>query len=200
MATPVQKSSLGDSKVEPQSTEGVVGIRNMENLIAELDATIFRCWARRREENLKLGHGFNELKKVLHHGKWKEHFEEVFAPHGISLRTAERYMKRAKREEAKVKNDKLTIFKLATDQRSQEIAAATQEAEEEVGAQPKTKNFKPVARLYYVPLHLADDERNAIDALRKSSEWTRVEKLIVRLLRQLWNQHTKGRKANQRRP
>lgn len=64
--------------------------QHLEKRIAELDESAFRLIAKRRTTNIEIGRIFEQEKETLGHGKWLEHFEEVFAPLGISLRTAER--------------------------------------------------------------------------------------------------------------
>jgi len=77
-----------------------VAPEQIEDRVAELDATVIRSMARRREASIEAGRALNELKKLLGHGKWQRHFEETFAPTGITLRTAERWMKRARKADA----------------------------------------------------------------------------------------------------
>lgn len=164
------------------------GAIEIEDRIAALDARIFQFWARRREANLQLGRAFNELKEVLGHGKWKAHFEKVFAPQGISLRTAERYMKRAKKEDTKAKSDKLSNFEEATDPGASQIKEATEKAAADVAAASNHSKQARTSRLYHLPLHMTDKEKESTDALRRSSEWPRAERQIVRLLRRLWTE------------
>ncbi len=175
----------GERKDVTQSAEAAAAAERTEDRVAELDATIFRWWARRREEGIKAGRAFNELKKILGHGKWQHHFAETFAPRGISLRTAERYMRLASEADAVSKSDNLSTFKPATDRGAQEIKEATKQAEADVGAASGHNKLKKAARLYKLPLHMTEGERNAMDALRKSSHWPRAERKIVCLLRQL---------------
>lgn len=170
----------------------------MDGRIAQLDAVAFQWLARGREANIEVGRAFNALKKILGHGQWLKHFAETFAPSGINLRTAENYMRRAREADSKI--EKTANLKPASDEGAKTIRHATEQAQAEVDELPDPNKFKQVSHLYNLPLRLTNDERNAIDALRKSSEWTRVEKRIVRLLRQIWNHHAKRRKANPRRP
>jgi len=175
----------GERKDATQSAEAAADER-IEHRVAQLDATVFRSMARWREASIEMGRAFNELKKILGHGKWQRHFEETFAPHGITLRTAERYMKRANKPDATSKTVNVSIFKPATDQGAQEIREASQQAETEVGAASGHNKLKKEGHLYKLPLHMTEDEKNAMDALRKSSHWPRAEKRIIALLKRLW--------------
>lgn len=154
--------------------------------VARLNATIIRCWARRREINIELGHAFNELKRILGHGRWKRHFEETLAPQGISLRTAERYMKRAKKAEAQEESDNMSIFSPATDREAQHIRRATEKAQANVDANLNRRHSTGDILVYRLPLHMTADESRATDALRTSLEWPRAERQVVRLLGRLW--------------
>jgi len=69
--------------------------------IAALEASAFRCIARGRQANIELGHVFNQLKRVVGHGRWQRYFEQKFAPKGITLRTAENYMRLAAKDVAR---------------------------------------------------------------------------------------------------
>ncbi len=83
--------------------------------VAELDAKVFRGMARGREANIEVGRALNGLKKILGHGKWQRHLAETFAPCGLTLRSAERYMRLASEADAVSKNDNLSTFEPATD-------------------------------------------------------------------------------------
>lgn len=159
-------------------------LREKEGRVAELDAEAFRWLSRGREANLELGRVFNQLKKILGHGTWLHHFKETFKSSGISLRTCENYMRAAR--EADSKFARFSNLKPANDEAAQEIEDATQRAEAELGALPSPNKLRQTARLYQLPLHLTKDERDAMDALRRSAEWPRAEEQVVRLLRRLW--------------
>src|ERR1019366_3192975 len=87
--------------------DAMAAAERIEERIAELDAAVFRSMALRREANIEVGRALNELKKILGHGKWQRHFTETFGRSGLNLRTAERYMKRAS------KNDNVSFLKRA---------------------------------------------------------------------------------------
>jgi len=172
------------------SSEDAAAAERTENRIAELDAQVFRGLARRREVTIEVGRALNELKKLLGHGKWKHHFAETFAPSGFNQRTAQRYMKRARKVDADLENDTVSLLKKATDRGAQEIKDATNQAEEEANSLSSHRNLqKEPLRLdgiYRLPLHMTGDEKDAMDALRELPDWPRAEKKIVSLLKRLW--------------
>jgi hypothetical protein len=157
----------------------------IEDRVARLDATIMRSMTERREASIEAGRAFNELKKLLGHGKWKRHFDEMFASQ-ITLRTAERWMKRAAKANIASRSDSVSNFKSASDQDAQNIREATEQAQAEVDAQSAQRKVKKEGRLYMLPLHMTDDEKNAMDALRKSPHWPLGEEKILSRLRRLW--------------
>jgi hypothetical protein len=170
-------------KIDPKSVEAAATAERKEELVAVLDARVFRGLARGREANIEAGCALNELKKVLGHGKWKRHFAETFAPGGLSLRTAERYMQLAKAE-ANSKVDKLTTFKPARDPEAVKVRNATERAQmEAAGAAPPSPEPKQV---YKLALHLSMDERNAANKLWISPCRPRAEKKIIDLLKRLF--------------
>lgn len=112
----VPKMSDEDLAIEPQ----------LAKRIAELDEQVFRSIKQRSEANIEIGRALNEEKKILGHGKWQHHFAETFAPLGLKLRTAERYMERAREADSRLKIDSMSIFKSASDEGAREMREATQ--------------------------------------------------------------------------
>ncbi len=168
--------------------EAAAAAERREDRVAELDAKVFHWMARGREANIEVGRALNELKKILGHGKWQRHLAEAFAPHGLTLRSAERYMQWAREADAASKLDKLSTFKPATDRGAQEVRDANERAQAEVGAasgDELKKEPRRVEEIYNLPLRLTGDERDAMDALRKLPDWPRAEKTIIALLKQL---------------
>ncbi len=163
-----------------------------EDRVAILDAKVFRGMARGRAANVEIGAALIELKKILGHGRWQRHFKEAFAPHGLTLRTAENYMRAAREADSKI--EKVSIFKPATDRGARTIRAATERAQTEVagssGHKLKKENIsgeRPA--LYRLPLHMSGDEMDACDTLQKSPEWQRFEQRILALLKQIWTEY-----------
>jgi hypothetical protein len=172
---------MAKSDVEPNDHENQI-----EKRIEALDETVFRSFAKRRQATVEAGRAFNELKKLLGHGKWQRHFEEVFVPRGITLRTAERYMKRAKRADSAAENDNLSNFKLASDEGAQEIREATDEAQAEVeAASNHSKSKKDSRHVFRLPLRMTANEIEMAATLQQLPDWHRAERRIVRLLREL---------------
>jgi hypothetical protein len=196
------KAALNPSKraaqqtLNPRIAKGErPGPRHAENLasermvdrVAELDAKALYWLARGRPANTEAGRAFRELKKIFHR-KWMRHFKEKFEPRGITLRTAENYMKLAREADANI--EKLSILKSASDQGAKDIRAATERAKTEFGGPARNKAGQERARLespglYRLPLHMSGDERDATDRLVKSPEWHRAEQEIVALIKQL---------------
>jgi hypothetical protein len=171
----------------PRNKDDIVPVEqvDVETRIAQLDAQVFRSAARRREANLEIGRACIELKKILGHGKWQTHFADILAPSGITLRTVERYMRRAKEAAAQAKNDSGTIFKPAADEYAASVRSATKHSQAKLSAASAVSGArKRPARLYRLTLRgLADHEHDAVDALRKLTEWPSVEKKLVSFLR-----------------
>ena len=160
--------------------------RLLEVVIAELDAMILTALARRAEVTLEIGRGLNEEKKVLGHGKFQLHFEETFASL-FSLRTAERYMKKAKEADAAPKIDSVSNFKLASDEGARAIHEAGEEDRAEVESVAKQAIEKRDSKLAYrLPLRMTASEIESIETLRKLPDWRKAERKIVRLLRKLF--------------
>jgi len=159
----------------------------LEKRITDLDQQVFRSIAQRREVSIEMGRAFNELKNILGHGKWQPHFEEVFAPLGLKLRTAERFMKRARKEDALLKNDSMSNFGVATDRDAMERREATQHAQAEVEAVSKRDKIKRNSRhIYRLPLRMTADEIELAETLQQFPDWQRAERKIVRLLGDLF--------------
>ena len=135
----------------------------------------FKGW-RGGAANIEVGRALNELKKILAHGKWQRHIAETFARCGVTLRSAERYMKLARQADAVSTIDNLSTF------------GATDRAQAEVGAASGHKLTKAARRaegIYQLPLRMTGDEKNAMDTLRKLPDWPRAEKTIIALLKRL---------------
>jgi hypothetical protein len=143
-----------------------------------LESHAFGLIARRHEVNLELGQTFLRIKATLKHGRWKSYFNETFASN-ISLRTAQRYMERARASESAAgsKGDKLSLFKPATDQQATKIRQATVNARAEVG---DSKNH-----VLKLPLSVTPREAEAILALWRSPQRIEAEREIIAHLKQL---------------
>ena len=163
----------------------------IQTRIAQLDAQVFRSAARRREANLEIGRACIELKKILGHGKWQSHFAEILAPCGLTLRSVERYMRKAKEAAAESKNDCVTILRPAADEYASSIRSATKHSQAKLSAVSVVSSArKRPARLYRLTLRgLTDHEHDAVDALRKLAEWPNIEKKLVSLLRKQCVKH-----------
>jgi hypothetical protein len=147
--------------------------------IAKLDAVIVRGIAQRNDAKIEIGRALNEQKKILGHGKFKRHVSEVLGSM-ISLRTAQRYMRRARKEDAKSKNDKLSFLTSASDDGAKDIKTTTEGARDEVSSRPA---------VYKLPLRLCSAEGKAVDELRTSPAWPEAQQSIILVLRRFCTNH-----------
>jgi hypothetical protein len=169
-----------------ERAEAIATAEETENLIAELDAIVLRSIAERREASIEAGRAFNKLRRILGHGKWQRHFQETFSSK-ITLRTAERWMGRAKRADSDSKTDAVSIFKPASDEHAKKIRRATREAEAEVeGASRDNTKDKTFRHIHNLPLRMTSDEHEWTLTLQKLPKWNRAEGKILRLLKELW--------------
>lgn len=187
------------AEADIQPADEAAARERLAERVAELDATIMECLERRRRARIEAGRCFRELKKLLGHGKWQQHFGEAFAPRGIKLRTVERWMKAARKEDAAAENAKVSFFGPATDPGAQQVKEATEQAQAEVALSPGgNKPQQNLRRVYRLPLRLTEAETSAMDALRQSKDWPVAEKRILTLLRRLWLKFGVKRNARRR--
>jgi hypothetical protein len=147
--------------------------------LAKLDKVIIKAIWQRREAKTDIGRALNEQKRILGRGNFQSHFSETLGS-PISLRTAERYMKLAKKKDAEAKADKLSFLNSASDEGAHSVRSATERAQ---AAQDKNKSQKGNSP-YKLPLvSLDSDDRKAVDALRKTSDWSEAESSIVEEVR-----------------
>lgn len=146
---------------------------------AELETEAFAIIANFRKLRVELGRVFIRIKATLKHGQWQRYYAKTFGTSSVPLRSAERYMKRARKADALSKNDRLTVFKPGTTPEARERQSATVEAQAEIGDVPKPE---PVYRL---ALHLSADKRDATIRLWQSPHRRRAERKIVAVLDQL---------------
>jgi hypothetical protein len=155
--------------------------------VAALASQAFSFLRRGREANVEAGRIFNEIKRILGHGRWKAYFRKTFAPCGVIQRTAQNYMAMARKADADLKKENFSFSQAARDPHAQSMRRANEKAKSEVAiaaAQSPTPKREPVRRdgVYKLPLFLTVGQQNATDELRKSSNWPAAEKKIVSLL------------------
>jgi len=138
--------------------------------IAELIQQVFTSIAQRREMNKIIGRACDELKELVGHGNWQTFFKRTFAPR-LNLRTAERYMELAKREDAASKIDTVSNLKPSTSKRARKMRHATDQAAAEVET---TRRSDPTSVI-----------ESTIKALRQSSHWRAAAPQIIAFLRGL---------------
>jgi hypothetical protein len=138
--------------------------------IAELIQQVFMSIAQRREMNTIIGRACNELKELVGHGNWQTFFKRTFAPR-LNLRTAERYMELARREDAASKIDTVSNLKLSTSKRARKMRLATDQAAAEVET---TRRSDPTSVI-----------ESTIKALRQSPHWRAAAPQVIAFLRRL---------------
>jgi hypothetical protein len=171
--------------------------------LATLDEEAFHWIERGHKANKRLGRVFNQIKAILKHGEWEPYFNEKFLPHGVKFRTAQEYMKIARKADAVTENANSALFPPATDHQAQEINEATQKEKAIVAAareqSPETADKETTITrkkrvrldgIYKLPLYMTSAQKDATDALLRSKKWPRAERKIMDLLQQL--QHRYG--------
>jgi len=161
-------------------------------LVADIDARIFKCLAmgrkQRRKANIEAGRWFVRLQTVLGPGKWIKHFDEVYAPSDINLRSAQRWMCLARQIDApgdRLSHDKLSYFPMATDAEAVKMRAATEQAEKEVGeSAPHEPKGKQVFRFSLSVPVSSDVEWNAAVRFWKSKHRSGVVTEMIKVFRQ----------------
>lgn len=159
---------------------------------ARLEAQAWRLFASRRKVRLELGRTFIRIKATFRHGEWTEgYYAKTFGEAGVSFRTVQRWMQKARAADDKSKNDKMSLFKPATDEGALKTDDATAQAEAEVGGPARHKPKPERVRLegpavYKLPLPFSGGQRAAMDQLRASEHWPAAEKRYVELSQQLF--------------
>jgi hypothetical protein len=155
------------------------------------------------EVNVALGRLFTEMKLIVGHGRWERYFAEKFAPRGISLRTGQEFMRLAAIETESPKNADLAHFPEATDAQASEIKEATLKAQKKLSEarkqgpqQPPHKRRVRLAGIYRLPLWLTGQEKDDLDALRKTANWPAAEAELLAVLRRLFQRQEPASKSN----
>jgi hypothetical protein len=191
---PAEVRTFGDSLA--LSPEDTAATKWVDDQVAKLDAVIIRGIAQRADAKIQIGRALNEQKRLLGHGKFKSHVSEVLGPM-ISLRTAERYMKAARTEDDESKDDRLSLLKSASDDGAKDVKATTEQARAEIDSQVNQQGPRKRIDLYKLPLPLNDDDRKAVDVLRRSSAWPEAEETLILELRRLCTKHRMAIRENQ---
>jgi len=147
--------------------------------IAKLDVVIIKGIATRKDAKIQIGRALIEQKKILGHGKFKRHFSEVLGSM-IELRTAQRYMKLAKKHDAVAKSDKLSLLISGSDDGAKDVKTTTESARE--GVNSRLGKQKIIA-VYKLPLRLCSAYRKAVDELRASPAWPEAHESVILVLR-----------------
>jgi len=136
--------------------------------------------ASRRQNNIQLGRKLTESKDTFtEHGQWIPYYKETFESRtGISLNSAQRYMRLAHEADQKMQN---AFFGPATDSKTKEIEAAAQAAKKEVDRERQL-----ILRLNLRLTRIEDKE--ALLRFCRSSKWSFVEKKLIKLLKRLYEE------------
>src|ERR1700720_2129787 len=148
--------SLNNNKTTTENAL-LAGSENPEDKLATeralLEDLARRLILDRHKMSIELGETLIPLKAMHKHGGWTKYFNEPFKPLGLNIRTAERYMRRARKRNAAAdsKTDKLSFFKPASDTQAVTVRNATLAAAAEV-TRVKTD------AVFRLPLALTSDE------------------------------------------
>jgi hypothetical protein len=170
------------------SPEDTAATKWVDDQVAKLDAVIIRGMAQRADAKIQIGRALNEQKRLLGHGKFKSHVSDVLGSM-ISLRTAERYMTAARREDAESKVDRLSLLNSASDDGAKDVKGTTETAKAQLKFQLDPTTLQKRSDMYKLPLALNSDDRKAVDGLRKSPAWPEAEESIILELRRLCTEH-----------
>jgi hypothetical protein len=185
-ATSIARSRLRRSGRPVSSPEQSAEEIAAEQEVAALANEALTWLARGRPANIEVGRRFIKIKARLGHGHWEYYFAKKFAIHGITLRTAENYMRLAREEDSNI--EKLSF--LATDADAVTKRAIYEQAEAAFAAaalrhQPEREPVR-LDGVYKLPLFFTAVERDAMDQLRKSEHWSEAERRFVDLSQQLF--------------
>jgi hypothetical protein len=147
--------------------------RFSDDVEAKLDVLVvegWTCYDRSHQANVDLGRVLRRIKKIVGHGSWENYYALKF-PHCVSVRTARRYMRLAKKEDAKRESAKLTDFKTGTHAIAQKVDAASARAEAEAG--PKK---------FHIAIAVPADHQDAVRKFQRTPDWLKAEEEIVALL------------------
>lgn len=152
-----------------------------EEVEAKLDALAVEGWTcheRGRKANVDFGRVLRKFKKIVGHGNWERYFALKF-PNSVSVWTARRYMKWAKREDAKLKSGKMPDFNTATHGIAQKVRDATAKARAAAG--PKK---------FHIALSVPPERQDAVRKLQRSLEWLKAEQEILSILEKYTQQQS----------
>jgi hypothetical protein len=160
-------------------------------LVADIDARIFKCLAmgrkQRRKSNIEAGRWFFRLKTVLGSGKWIKHFDEVYAPSDIELRSVQRWMRLAREiddQDNKLSHDKLSYYPMAMDAEAVKMRAASEQAEEEVGGAARRAPKRALVFRFSLSVPVSSDvEWNAAARFWKSKHRSGVVREMIKVFR-----------------
>jgi hypothetical protein len=142
--------------------------------IAELIQQVFTSIAQRRVMNKKIGRACIELKDLVGHGHWQSFFKKTFGSR-LNLRTAERYMELARKQDSASKIDTVSNLKLSTSKRARKMRQATDRAKADVD---KARRSDPASII-----------EGKIKSLRQSSHWRDAAPRIIAYLEKLCRQY-----------
>jgi hypothetical protein len=152
-------------------------------LIAEVEKEAVDWIGRGREANIELGRRFIRLKDLVGHGHFEKYYKRKFGqPYRIAFRTAQDYMRLARKADEEAKGADSAPFPLATDPQAVAIREATERARLAVAdagpqssdeATPNTDAQAPkrsissmcTCRLY---IRMTKEQRDTISALWES--------------------------------
>ena len=168
--------------------------------ISALIEKILASLQQREEARVEIGRACLQLKDYLvPHGEWLSFFDTTFAPK-LNLRTAERYMKLARKKDAILQIDSVTNFTPAKTEHAKEMEKATATAKAKVVAVQQSESKRRARHLYRLPLLMPDAEHAAMDTLRKLPAWPSVERHIRSFLRRICRKYVANAEKTGARP
>jgi hypothetical protein len=180
-------------------TAEALGQRVSAERLLKLTSRARTALAKGAAANLEAGRAYNELKPLFKHGTWIPFLEAEAAQFGISVRTIQDHMARAKRDDEQLKNAESALFTPATDQWASEMNAAGEIAAQAVAAaiggdaeRPAPNKSRPAragkVRLdgnFKLRLWLTVDQQDAVTELMKLESWPQAQQALVETLDEL---------------
>lgn len=142
----------------------------MEKKLNPIVVKAMACYQRGHDANVEFGRELWRFRKAAGHGHWESCFSIMF-PKSVSIWTARRYMRLAKKEDAKGKPGNLPVFKEGTHPVAEKIKAANAKGRAQVG--PKKMN---------IPLSVPPERQDAVRKLQKSADWPKAEQEMLFIL------------------
>jgi hypothetical protein len=176
----------GEETMHKQNVQKVAVIRRFPRIsskqeFALLEKRVIDLLTRPLEWRIELGHTFNRLKVSgklsgkIKHGEWKHYFRKTFTePFDITLRTGENYMRLAREDAAKPKNENGSLMEEATDEDAVAVKRASDR--EQAAVRPKQQGKARLDAMF----------KKLTYELLHSTKWEKAEPKLLKILHQLY--------------